>query len=273
MNIPTAILAGSAVLLPQSALAQSPWLPAPGQTALSLSYIHQSADELFAGPMEAPLPDDLELDSYLVGFDHGISDSLAVFGSTGYATSDFPPAGDNDQGIGDTRIGLAWRLLDEFETAPLTLTARGAVIIAGDYEVGRIDAIGDGESGYELMLGLGRQLLPRLKAWGTLGYRDRASPVPSETFYDLNLGVELTRALSATLGYALQRSNGDLDIGGPGFTPAGFPEVQEERDVLRLGLSYALDPQLGLGINYASVEDGRNTPISDVYGVSLGFSF
>lgn len=268
------VLCATLLLLPTLARADNPWLPIPGATRATLSYVTQSADELYAGTAEAPLPDDLEQDSYALAIEHGLSDAWSLFANLGYASSDFPPAGSNDSGLSDTRLGVAWRLVDEYERAGWpTLTARAAAIIEGDYETGRIDAIGDVTSGYEVALNLGKNLHPKFSLWATLGYRDRGSPVPSDTFYDVNAGLGLGERLAVVAGYSVVRSDGDLDIGGPGFTPARFPEVEEERDLLKLSLAYALLPDLALSLNYAEVLDGRNTPISDAWGVSLGYEF
>lgn len=274
MNLIRTLSLAPLALCSTLAFADSPWLPIPGATRLNLSYVTQSADELYAGTSKAPLPDDLDQDSFALAIEHGLSDRWSVFAKLGYASSDFGPAGDNDEGFSDTRLGLAWRVVDEYERAGWpTLTARAAAIIAGDYRPGTIDAIGDGASGYELALGVGKDLHPRLNVWGSLGFRDRESPVPSDWFYDLNLGFGLSSRLAAVVAYEAVRADGGTDIGGPGFSPTRFEATQEDRDLLKLGLSYAVLADLALSLNYAQVLDGRNTPISDAWGLALGYDF
>ena len=130
------VLCATLLLLPTLARADNPWLPIPGATRVTLSYVTQSADELYAGTTEAPLPDDLEQDSYALAVEHGLSDAWSLFANLGYASSDFSPAGSNDSGLSDTRLGVAWRLVDEYERSGWpTLTARAAAIIDRALEV------------------------------------------------------------------------------------------------------------------------------------------
>jgi hypothetical protein len=264
----------SLFLLPSLAQAASPWLPIPGATSATLSYVHQDADEFFAGKDKVSLPSDLEQDTYSLSVEYGVLDQLAAFAELGYATSDFAPSGDNDEGLTDSKIGVAWRIVDEaiFPKAP-TVTVRAAWIIEGDYETGRLDAIGDGASGYELSAIVGRQLLPQLAVWGEVGYRNRDQGVPSDVFYEADVSYTFLTKLTATVGYLFVRSDGDLDIGGPGFTEDKFPLVEEDVDLFKIGLSYAVLPHTSVGVNYAHVEDGRNTSISNAYGVSLSYNF
>lgn len=267
-----AVLIGVTCALP-AAVQANPWLPAPEALNATLSYVFQSADSFYLGSDEMSLPDDLEQTTYSLAVEYGLTDSLALTATVGYAESDYPPAGDNDGGLTDSRLGVAFRVLDEYQNPSWpTLTLSALAIIEGDYETGRIDAIGDGASGYELRAEVGREFVRGVRGWGSVGYRDRSSPVPSETTYAVGLDASLGRSWSAAVSYDLLRSDGDLDIGGPGFTDARFPEVREEYDLVRASLAYRFAQRWGLALNYASVLDGRNTSASDVYGLAIGLA-
>jgi hypothetical protein len=76
------------VLVPGLSFADSPWLPEPGATDFTLSYLTQSTDEFFLGEMEASLPADFDQETIGVQFSYGISDRLPSVSNsvTGFRT-------------------------------------------------------------------------------------------------------------------------------------------------------------------------------------------
>ncbi len=276
MKITGLTLAAGLALAAPAALAATPWLPAPGALHGSVSYVHQSAEEFFLGDEETDLPDDLELNSLVVDLFYGLRDDLMFYAQLGAAESTFDPAGENDRGVSDTRLGVAWRLLDEFASPDIRLysvTVRGAAIVEGNYETGRIDAIGDGGSGFEFSVSGGHLPIPSLALSAELGYRTRRDDVPEDVFINLDAGWVLAPRLSLALNYQFNDSDGELDIGGPGFTPARFPQVEEDRSQLTGSVSWAASRRLSVRFFLGEVLDGRNTPKSELYGLSLGSYF
>ena len=76
------------------------------------------------------------------------------------------------------------------------------------------------------------------------------------------------------MGYSSSKFGGSLDIGGPGFSPARFQQVREERGVVKFGLGYAFAGNQGLALNVAKTTSGRNTVKDDqVVGLSYAFAF
>jgi hypothetical protein len=273
LRIPSLALCG--LLLPTLALAgvDSPWLGVPGTLNIEGRYIFQTADELFAGDVEVPLPGDLELSTYGLRLDYTVNERVAVDLIVGYAESDFLAPGDFD-GFSDTRIGVNYVVHDEFTStsgAP-TLTLRAVGIIAGDYDTGSIEAIGDGASGFEIAALVGKQFTNGLALYGELGYRNRSDGVPDDTFLEVNAWYAFNSTFSAGVGYFVNRADGDLDIGGPGFSEPRFPEVDEDIELIRVGASINVAPNWQLGFDAGRVIDGANTPKSDVYSVSLGYT-
>ena len=265
-------------MAPAFTLAASPWLPAPASKTLSLSYTHSSADEFFAGDRKMGLPTDLDQDSVLVGFVYGITDRLAVDFTTGYSNARFQedpvlsPEAELD-GLIDPRFGVRYRLRDEYEDGGVTLTLQGAGVIGGGYRTGAINAIGDDALGIELSALAGKLWENGLGLSVEVGYRWREDDVPNEWFGQVESSYALTSQLSARVTYAIVDAIDGIDIGGPGFTPARFPETEEDYQILSGGLAYNVMRGVVISVDYGQVLDGRNTSLSELIGFSVSYSF
>jgi hypothetical protein len=257
------------------AAGESPWVPAAGSGDVGFSYGAQTADRFFAGDTESPLPDNLDLWTATINFSYGITDQLAFDANVGYASSDFlvnpvlSPQG-GLSGITDSRFGLRYKA---YEGDVATFTLNGALLVKGNYDTGAITAIGDGGSGIELSGILGLQSDSGFFATGELGYRNRNNDVPDEWYANVTGAYAFTNNFSGLLSYQIVRSNGDLNIGDPTFTPARFPEVDEDYDLLFGGVNLKVSDQWSLGAGYGRKLDGRNTAKSDFWNVSIDYSF
>lgn len=255
----------------------SPWTPAPGSVDVELVYTYQEADSLYAGEMEAPLPRKLSQDSYALNLSYGATDRLAFDLLVGYAQSDFlvdpmlAPQGGLD-GLTDVFVGVRYKLLDETAGQPLTLTAGVAGIIDGGYRTGALPAIGDGGSGGQVALAAGRSF-GVFSLSGDIGYRTRTNNVPNEVFGSINASVSPASGFSIFGGLAFTDSTKGLDIGGPGFSPARFPEVEEDYKLWSIGASAYVTDRASINLGYGKKFDGRNTARSDFLRVGLGYSF
>jgi hypothetical protein len=275
MQIPMTLrclLATAALALPLSALAEndSPWLPIPSQFSLSLSHTEQSGDSAYIGNMRLPLSaitggaaSTYRRSTTQVRLGYGLADSVALDATLGAARVKVGAA-DSDSGQTDSVLGVSWRVLDEFASPGLpTLTLRGAAIVKGNYDGARLAAIGNDANGFELSLLVGKEFGSVFALWAQAGVQERSGAVPRAYFADLGARVSLGAGLGLSLGYGGKEYQGDLDIGGPGFTPARFQEVRAERRLARLGLSYALAGNQGLALNLARAVSGRNTVKDD----------
>ena len=204
MHIRT-LLAATLAALPLTALAESdsPWLPIPGQAALSANYTTQSGDNAYIGNNKLPISaitggaaTKYKRSSTALRFDYGITDALALDATIGYADVKVGSA-DKDSGMSDSVAGLRWRVLDEFENPAVpTLTLRGAAIIKGNYDGARLGSIGKGANGFEVAAILGKQLTTVLSLWGEIGFQDRSKSVPNATFYELGARYAFAPRLS-----------------------------------------------------------------------------
>jgi hypothetical protein len=264
--------------LSASAFAQTPWLPSPGATDLTFSFTNQKADELKAGTDTGQLPATLKQDTFGIALNYGISDSLAFDANIGYAKSKFiqvpglaPDGGLS--GLTDSRLGLRFRLLDDLANDPVTLTFGATAIIKGNYKTGALSAIGDGANAIEISAAVGKAITSNFNVYGVVGYRDRKAPVPNETFFKVGGNVNFTPQLFAGLEYQKVDARGGLDIGGPGFSPARFPEVEEDYSLTSVTLGYRFTKNFNAAIQYGDKQGQRNTAVGKVYGLSLGTSF
>lgn len=270
--------------LPLTAFAEgsSPWLPAPGQLALGLAYTYQTADSAYImGGTEVPIDgitsdgtDEYVVDTGSIQVSYGISDSLSLDASVNYTEVDAgSDDGASEKGLGDGAIGLQWRIADEYIYPELpTISLRAAALIAGDYPTNTISSLGKGADGFELSAIVGKQITPKFSVWGEVGHQNRDNSVPDSFFYNVNAAVGFTSTLSGSIGFSRKTYSGDLDIGGVGFAPERFPEVNEERSLVKVGLNYAFASNQGLSLNLAKVTDGKNT-VNDDLIVSVAYSF
>ncbi len=271
------------VLAPAVAAAQSisPWLPIPGSTTVSAGYVGQSADSAYVGDTNLPVAGitggaatKYNRSSFGVNVVYGIADSLSVDGTISRGTVKVGAA-DNSSGLQDSIIGLNWRVLDEYEkrNAP-TITVRFTGIIGGNYDGAKLAALGKDSSGFGIAAIVGRQFTPVVRAWGSVGYEKRGDSVPAAVSVDVNVGLKPISALDITAGYVSKKYSGSLDIGGPGFSPAAFQQVKEERQLVKLGASYAIAKNQSISASFAKVIDGRNTVNDDrILGVNYSIGF
>ena len=264
-----------------AAQSNSPWLPIPGSGSISANYVNQKGDDAYIGDRKLPISaitggaaQRYKRESTGLKLTYGLTDAVSVDASLTYAKTRVGAA-DNSSGLADSVIGVNWRVLDEFERRNLpTVTLRLTAIINGNYDGARLAALGKDANGYGLSVLIGRQFTPKFSVWGGLGFEDRDNGVPNAFFFDVNASYAILPRLSLAAGYSNKKFDGNLDIGGPGFTPAAFQKVREERETVRLGLSYALAGKQTIGVSFGQTVGGRNTVKDDaIIGVNYSFGF
>ena len=253
----------------------SAWLPIPKSGSLSVSHVYQDAEKFYRGKDRRRLPfGGIEQSTTLASLNYGLTDSLAVDVQGGYSEVE-TDNGMESGGMIDTTVGLTWRVVDEdiSEAGAPSIALRVAGIIAGDYDTGMPQAIGDGGDGFEASLIAGRIIDNRFALSAEVGRRERNDNVPGETFLNVAAYMLVSPKLSLSAQYHKTMSDGDLDIGGPGFSPARFPETDEDIDRISVGGSFNLTGQLSLGLNWFSVLDGRNTADFDAILGTVAYTF
>jgi hypothetical protein len=282
MSMSKTILSGFVLsLFAASAYASSnsPWTPAEESGEITVRFASQTADRFFAGDAQMPLPADLDQDASTLELSYGITDALALDLRLGYTSSDFitvtdPPLAPEGglSGVQDTRIGLRWNLTGTEPQLP-AITLGLAAVIAGNYDVGALPAVGDGESGIEALLLAGQVFDSGLSLSGGYTRREFNNEVPSQNVFDLAAGYSFNDHFSGGLFYQNVSANGDLDIGAPGFTPARFPEVDEEYSLYGASAGFALTDVWYLSADVGRKNDGKNTAKSRFFQVALSYLF
>ena len=263
----------------------SPWLPAPGGGSITVSYVSQNATEFYRGTTKGPTPgggNELSQKTVWVDGTYGLTDSLALDFRVGSANSSFatgpglPPSKESITGLADINIGLVWRALDEMVSSGPSIALRAALIKAGSYDTGYINSLGDGGNGVEVSAIAGQFVTDRVALSGELGYRTRSSDdhdIPANLFARLAAGVIVGDRIGLTLNYEMENATSGLEIGGPGFSPSRFPELEEDLHLLGPAVSIAVSDRASIGASYAKVIGGRNTAASDVFSVSFSYLF
>ncbi len=268
-------------VIPTLSLAQSnsPWLPIPGSGSIGLSYANQRADTAFIGDKNLPISGitnggakRYSRTAYGLSAGYGLTDAVSLDASIGEGSVKVGAA-DKSSGQTDTVLGANWRVLDEYESRGLpTVTLRAVAIISGNSDGGRLGALGKSANGYGLSVLVGKQLGSAFRVWGGLGLEDRSKGVPNAVFIDLNGAYSVTPQIALSVGYTSKKFGGKLDIGGPGFSPALFQNVREERETARMGVSYAIAGNQSISLNLGKVISGRNT-VKDNLVAGLGYSY
>jgi len=254
------------------------WVVGEGSGHVEFTFIRQEAPISLRGTTPRDLNPDFSQNTYLISDSYGVTDRFMIDGRIGYSTTVFPvgpssPDGGNE-GISDARIGLTYLLVDETRGAPVSLTASVAAIAAGDYDPSFADGIGDGASGAEVGIAIGRVFANGISVSAQSGGRFRAENVPVEFFLGGTVAYQATSRISTFVSMGWQNSFGDLDLGTPQFTSRTlFPQLEEDFGSFTVGTSIQLVKGLYLRGSYGRKFEGRNTTIGGFYFIGLGYAF
>lgn len=275
------------------------WLPTPGTGSMTVSYISQSADNMWVGengPQPIPFKGLDQSTITLYGV-YGISDAVALdvnVGRSEVSPKHGKPIPLSTDGFTDLEAGLTWRFRDEIVSGGPSAAVRIGAILEGNYDTGgpgpaevmgdvnRVGAgptaIGDGGNGIEISGIVGKVLNDRFALAAELGIRNRTNDVPRETFMNFDAHLIASDNLVLSAQYHIQKSSGDLDIGPPpspgkhGTNWHKFPWVAE--DVNRVSLSGTMSfESFDVGLHWFKVRDGRNTAEFNAFGGTLTYNY
>ena len=276
----------AAIVLPlaaSSVFAQgSPWIAEPRTGSITISYGHQAATEFYRADVKGPTPGDganLSQTTGWIDVNYAITDAIAVDLRSGLGRSHIPgPVGPTPEesfsGLVDTNISLTWRVVDELvmDGAP-SVAIRAGVIAAGGYDTGYINSLGDGGNGFETSVLVGK-FGDRFGVSGEIGYRARSNNIPSDTFVNLAGFFPVNDRITVAADYRMVNgSDSGLDIGGPGFSPDRFPELQEDAQLLGGRVLATINDSISVSGFYGQIIGGRNTAASGILGLGVTYSF
>ena len=298
--VPAIAALASLLLVPPVFAQGTPWLSEPGTGTFSISYVNQNAKEFFAstdktkGPLEATNAN-LSQNTVWFGVNYAFTDAVAIDVQSAFARSfvagGVGPSGGQESysGLYDSNVAITWRIVDELISDAPSVALRIGAIVAGPYETGYINSMGDGGNGIETSLIIGK-FGDAAGFSAEVGYRARTSTevnpsavgasgssetveIPADVF--LNLGLFIPVSDAVTIGADVQMVNAmsGIDIGGPGFSPSRFPGLEEDRHLVAGRLLANVSDTVNLNAFFGQVVGGRNTAVSRIVGFGLGFGF
>lgn len=279
----------------------SPWIAEPGAGSVNISYVNQNALEFFRqttkvkGPLEATGAN-LAQNTLWFGVNYAISDAVALDVQSAWARSFVAgavgPAGGQESysGLFDSNIAVTWRFVDELVSDAPSVAVRLGAIIAGGYDTGYINSIGDGGNGIEASLIIGK-FWDAAGASAEVGLRNRTSTevnpmavgggmaagesvdIPADMFVNLGLFVPAGNRVTVGVDYRIVNALSGIDIGGTGFSPSRFPGLEEDAHIVGGRLIADVNDYVSLNGFFGQVVAGRNTANSRIFGVGLSFGF
>ena len=291
-----------ACLSAQPALAQgTPWIAEPGTGSINISYVNQNALEFFRqttkvkGPLEATGAN-LAQNTVWIGVNYALHDALALDVQTAWAQSFVAgavgPAGGSESysGLFDSNVALTWRIVDELISDAPSIAVRVGAIVAGGYDTGYINSLGDGGNGVEASLLVGK-FWDAVGVSAELGYRNRTSTevnplavgagmaagetvdIPEDVFFNLGFFVPAGSRVTIGVDYRMVNALSGIDIGGEGFSPSRFPGLEEDGHIVGGRVIANVTEYVSVNGFFGQVVAGRNTANSRIFGVGLSYGF
>ena len=254
----------------------SPWVPSDGEFRVSAELLTGSSDQFFLGDVSTDLGGDIDATFFWFNGAYGYDDRWAFDVRTGYAQSQFETNPVEQEDISDTSLGVTYQFINEFasDNGLPTVSVRAGYTIGGDYGTDVIDAIGDGASGFDLSLLVGKSLTDQFSVAGDLTFRQRNEDVADAVKYLIS-GFYSTPlpGLGLSLSLGGSRTDSDVNIGDPDFGVDQFPQTDRDLDVLIGGANYGFDNGIGLSLSYLALLDGTNVSDTDVTTFSVSYSY
>ena len=297
------ILAGSALLCAlsaQPASAQgSPWIAEPGTGSVNLSFVNQNAAEFYrqttktTGPL-GPTGAHLSQNTMWFGVNYAFTDAVGLDVQTAWASSSLPgavgPSGGEESysGLYDSNVAVTWRFVDELVSNAPSVALRVGAIIAGAYDTGYINSVGDGGNGIETSLVIGK--FGSVAGFsGEIGFRARSSTevnpmavgamageqvdIPNDMFVNLGLFIPAGNVVTIGVDYRMVNATSGIDIGGDGFSPSRFPGLHEDGHIVGGRLIANVTDLVSVNAFFGQVVKGRNIAASRIFGAGLSFGF
>ena len=255
-----AAAAAIASLTGRPAFAQgTPWIAEPGTGTISFTYANQSAKEFWrgadgmkiTGPL-GPTGASLAQNTMWFGANYAVNDFVALDIQSAFASSmvtgGVGPSGGQESysGLFDSNVALTFRLVDELISDAPSVAVRVGGILAGAYDTGYINSLGDGGHGVETSLIVGK--FGNTAGFSAeVGFRVRGSTdvntqavggamaagetvdVPNDMFVNLGLFIPAGSAVTFGVDYRMVNAMSGIDIGGPGFSPSRSPGSRRTR--------------------------------------------
>ena len=305
-GIAVVVAAVLASLTGQPAFAQgTPWIAEPGTGTISFTYANQSAKEFWrpvdgtvtkvTGPL-GPTGASLAQNTMWFGANYAVNDFVALDIQSAFASSMVTgavgPSGGQESysGLFDSNVALTFRLVDELISDAPSVAVRIGGILAGAYDTGYINSLGDGGHGVETSLIVGKfgnaagfSAEVGLRMRGSTDVNTQAVggamasgetvDIPNDMFVNLGLFIPAGSAVTLGVDYRMVNAMSGLDIGGMGFSPSRFPGLEEDAHIVGGRLLANVTDTVNLNVFFGQVVADKNTAASRIFGAGIGFGF
>ena len=265
------------VLISPTHLAADPWVHERGEQSFSVFFVAENFDDIWIKGDDVNMDfADVDQTTLFLQYTRGLTELITLELSTGLTRSKMKTNDKKYDGLTDSTVGINWQLLNEYHGSPVTLSVSFAATLKGTYDrssAGQPHSPGDKADALEASVNLAKALGHRLVLVVDIGYRDRYNGVPDDIFYSLGLTGNVLPSLILGARYRVVDSRGNLDIGGPGFTPDFFHETEEDIDSFSIDATWSFGYGHSVNLGFATVIKGTNTGNSDIYFLGDSYNF
>ena len=248
-----------------------------GESYFSTAFYHQSFDRFYAGSNLGGNPGgrEIERQQFRISADFGIAERLAADVSIGYFDTSSATVGPftigSQDGLADTYAGIKYALTT-IDQSSFNSAVRLGITIPGDYQTGQLSAPGDDAFGVDLKVMIGRNFgVMDVEAYA--GYWAYEGAVPETLGVGVTFKTYLPHGIWLESGYHYFDADGNLDIGGPGFTPAKLPQVSEQGLRGEFAIGFGDTAKRYYRVSFSKVLDGRNIGREETIGISVSLPF
>ncbi|WP_109020644.1 hypothetical protein [Leptospira kobayashii] len=270
---------GTVFFLYSSLSAQQAWAPYERQLWVRPVFVHSEYNSAYLANNHSSYDDNVRINAGSLILEYGITDRLTADVSSGFGKlgrhkifdrffgTQTTPESPDKYGVLDSRLGLRYKLIDEFDSKYFwmpTISVRAGAIKKGDYDRNP-QALGDGASGGEVNLYLAKDFnFWGLGALGEWSYRKRQAPVPEDILYYGAFYKRFLENIFFTVG-----GRGQIGQGGYAFAD---PRQEPPYNYFDLKI-----PDLTTGVNLADLWVANDRPAwgrkEDFHNVEVGLGF
>jgi hypothetical protein len=252
--------------------AQSPYLPDSGKGTVTVGYSYSTYDAFYDSKKRNSLKpfgiDSIDQHAATLNGEYSFAKNWAADLTVGYVTETMtkslrPQDPRTSEGLNDTTVGVRYRALDETLSHSAwvpTLTLRAAAIVEGSYDRNFINSPGDGGTGGEYGLLMGRY-------WEKIGggiygsalHRIVSGGAPQKFKGTLGVYKILFKSFTLDAGYERIDSFGGVNFDSPTFTLNRFSELAEKSDTVHGGVGYRDSGERSYNVTVSKVIAGQNT--------------
>ena len=184
------------------------------------------------------------------GVNYALTDAVALDVQSAWASSSLPgaagPSGGEEgySGLFDSNVAVTWRFVDELVSDAPSVALRVGAIVAGGYDTGYINSLGDGGNAIETSLIIGKfaarpgsrersatapARVPRSTQTRWAPWPGDQVDIPNDMFVNLGLFIPAGEVVTIGVDYRMVNALSGIDIGGALQRRPGTAEKEGER--------------------------------------------